>query len=224
MIPTNINKTPPGSGVSSNLVIWQGPDIECLKLCKGDSITDITFKLATELCEILDMLKVENYDLSCFNVKCPDPQNFEQLLQFIIARLCKVYNCTIKPGCDEDCKEVTATSPGCPDCVVNIASCFQFKNELGDLVTTMQLDDYVHAIGNKICDIISRVDNNDATINNIDERLKGVEDCCNQPDPTIEVPTSCLMEIPPRGLPIVDFVTNLENEFCALKAATGTPI
>ena len=40
--------------MSSNCVIWQGPDIPCIKLCKGDSISDITAKLAEELCTLLE--------------------------------------------------------------------------------------------------------------------------------------------------------------------------
>ena len=36
--------------MSSNCVLWQGPDIPCINLCKGDSISDITAKLAEELC------------------------------------------------------------------------------------------------------------------------------------------------------------------------------
>ena len=53
---------------TSNCVIWQGPDIPCLDLCKGDTISDVVYKLATEFCEITDSLKVDAYDLSCFNL------------------------------------------------------------------------------------------------------------------------------------------------------------
>ena len=44
--------------VSSNCVIWQGPDIPCITLCKGDSISDVTYKVATEICTLVDQLSL----------------------------------------------------------------------------------------------------------------------------------------------------------------------
>lgn len=38
---------------SSDCVIWQGPDIECLDLCYGDNITTVLYKLALLVCDIL---------------------------------------------------------------------------------------------------------------------------------------------------------------------------
>jgi len=34
--------------ISSNCVIWQGPDIDCIDLCKGDTVSEVIYKLATE--------------------------------------------------------------------------------------------------------------------------------------------------------------------------------
>ena len=49
MKPLNLDKST-CNPISSNCVIWGGPDIECINLCKGDTITDVTYKLALELC------------------------------------------------------------------------------------------------------------------------------------------------------------------------------
>ena len=39
MIPTNSSATTNGcDNISSNCVIWQGPDISCIDLCNGDTI------------------------------------------------------------------------------------------------------------------------------------------------------------------------------------------
>ena len=62
MKPLNLDNSP-CSPTSSNCVIWQGPDLACIKLCKGDTVSDVIAKLATELCTIMDMLNVTNYDL-----------------------------------------------------------------------------------------------------------------------------------------------------------------
>ena len=49
MQPVN-NKQVYSTPISSNSVIWQGPNISCINLCKGDSVSDIVYKLAVELC------------------------------------------------------------------------------------------------------------------------------------------------------------------------------
>ena len=53
MIPSNNGKVEPCSHISSNCVIWQGPDISCINLCNGDTVSDVVAKLATELCNLV---------------------------------------------------------------------------------------------------------------------------------------------------------------------------
>ena len=52
MIP---NKSNTNNGctdnTSSNCVVWQGPDLTCIDVCHGDSISDIVAKIAEKLCE-----------------------------------------------------------------------------------------------------------------------------------------------------------------------------
>ena len=67
MKPLNLDNKP-CSPISSNCVVWQGPDIPCIELCTGDTVSDVVSAMATELCTVLDTLKVSNYDLTCFNL------------------------------------------------------------------------------------------------------------------------------------------------------------
>jgi len=83
MKPLNLDNRP-CSPISSNCVIWQGPDIPCIKLCTGDTVSDIVFKLATELCTIMDTLDIKNYDLSCFDLAVCPPDTFQELIQFCV--------------------------------------------------------------------------------------------------------------------------------------------
>jgi len=87
MKPLNLDKGT-CNPISSNCVIWGGPDIECIDLCKGDTITDVVYKLALELCIIMDTLNVSNYDLECLDLSCV-PQDFAELIQAIISKLCE---------------------------------------------------------------------------------------------------------------------------------------
>ena len=92
---------------SSDTVIWQGPDIPCIKICKGDSVSDIVFKLATELCDVLDTLDVSKYDISCLNLSCA-PANFHDFLQILITTICSLQG---------------GTSPSIPSALSNARCC-----------------------------------------------------------------------------------------------------
>ena len=132
--------------VSSNCVIWQGPDIPCIDLCKGDSISDVTYKLATELCTLVDQLDITGFDVSCFPPICPKPEDIHDLIQFILDKLCELQDAT---GTG-----TTPDVPVCPDdCIVSIAECFYYPNQFGQQVTTMTLTEYATTIGIRVCEI-----------------------------------------------------------------------
>jgi hypothetical protein len=198
--------------ISSNCVIWQGPNIPCLSLCTGDSVSDVVAKLASELCTIIDELKISAYDLSCFDPMCPTPTSFQAMIQLLIDKVCALYN--IDP---------TTSIAGCPDCEVNVATCLITKDNLGNDITTLQLKDYVILIGNKICTILTDIASQGTAIADLETRVTFIEDnCCNQSNvPTIS--TSCLNPAA-TNIPITSFVTALESAFCALQATTGTVV
>jgi len=212
MLPTN--KFEHGCDpISSNCVIWEGPDIECIDLCKGDSITDVVYKLATELCTIMDYLDVKEYELLCLTA-CPEPKNFKELIQIIINKLCDLEDC-----CDPEPTPQPAFAEASTE--VPIASCFYFVNEQGDTVTTMAFADYVTTIGNRVCTIVSQIITINATLENHETRITALE---NEPEPVFVLPTmipDCVL--PAIDTPIDEVLIALEAQFCELRAATGLP-
>jgi len=215
MKPLNLDNRP-CSPISSNCVIWQGPDIPCINLCTGDTVSDVVFKLATELCAIMDTLKITNYDLSCFNLAACPPQDFQELIQFLINKICELEGVT--PGTD-------GGKSTCPDCVVNVASCFVVGTQ-----TTMQLVDYVLMIGQKVCALVNEIIDLQNQINNLDIRVTALE---SAPPPTFTLPsiaTNCLQSYIPTSpaAATINLVLNaLVNDgtigYCALIGATGEP-
>jgi len=225
-----LNNDDPGCNyTTSNCVVWQGPDLPCISLCKGDTISEVIYKMAKELCDILDMLDIDAYDLSCFNLTVCPPKDFQELIQFLIKRICCLESCTgCKPDCEGNCPPPTLPdSPangggGCPDCTVKIAKCFQYINQFGDTVTSMQLTDYVNAIGNRLCDLADLVTGSQQeAIEGNTNRITQLE---NQP-PAIYVPPTvtptCVL--PPVATPMDQVLTALETQFCELQGATGVP-
>ncbi len=109
--PLNINRNS-SSQTSSNTIIWGGPTIECLDLCKGDTITDVTYKLANKLCNLLSLLDVGAYDLTCLDIAACPPKNIQELLQILIDRICTVQGIEGAAGNDGNYVEVTNVDPG----------------------------------------------------------------------------------------------------------------
>jgi len=215
-----LNHDDPGCNyTSSNCIIWQGPDIECIHLCKGDTISDVVFKLATELCAIMEMLDVDSYDLSCLNITTCTPASFMELFQLIITQICTLQQIEAEQQA-RIVGSLTNSGTSCPDCIVPISSCFYYNDpRTGDQVTSMQILDYVTLIGNTICGIVSQINTINLTLNDFSSRIVALE---NAPVPTFTLPQiypSCVM---PNVLTDIDVVLSaLEQQFCRLRNATG---
>ena len=175
MKPLNFDNSP-CSPTSSNCVIWSGPDLPCINLCKGDSITDVVEKIALELCIILDTLKITAYDLSCFSLANCSPQNFTDLINFLIVKVCELDNGTPSGGGG------TTPSGGCPtDCFVEVAPCFVVGT-----TTTMNLTNYVTTIGTRLCTLAGTIALQQTAIASLTLQ---VEELQNTPIPTYTLPS-----------------------------------
>jgi hypothetical protein len=219
MKPLNLDNSP-CSPVSSNCVIWAGPNIPCIKLCIGDTISDVTFKLATELCTILDYLNVDNYDLSCFNLASCQPNDFQELLQFLINRICALEN--IEPG-----SVVTTTVgvntryTGVTDYLMTAAPCFGGG--------TVALVDYIDQIANRICNIITELSIINSGLNSLDIRVTTLE---TAPVPSFIIPSFILQCNIGTIIPVlaagstqdIDVVVSrfINEEWCPYKAVLDT--
>ena len=79
MISTNSSSNGKSGCITttSECVIWQGPNIDCIDLCTGDTISTVIATLAQELCDLIESVQVSgnvacikdwagenNYDLS----------------------------------------------------------------------------------------------------------------------------------------------------------------
>jgi hypothetical protein len=210
MKPLNIdNKT--CSPISSNCVIWQGPDIPCIKLCAGDSVSEIIAKLAQELCDLLDQTNVSNYDLACLSIGDNPPEDFKALIELLIDKVCEQNE--IDPG--------TGGSAGCPDCVVSVAACLV---EGGS--TTMQLLDYVQKIANKICNILTQIATINSEISIINATLIDLQVQIDNisPGSLPSINVDCIIS---GSQPIDAVLEALMNDdalgYCRLLDATGVP-
>lgn len=214
MLPTKSNTSDKGSlPVSSNSVIWQGPCLDCIGVSTGDTISDVMFTMATELCSIKTQLTLTDLDLSCLYdacALCPDPdKSLQNVLDLLIIKVCEL---------EAESGTVDPVTPA-EDSVV-IASCFQTLDLNGDPVTTMTQLDYLRAIGIKVCSIFSTVSSHTTSIVNHESRITALEEADN----TATLPTvTPVCVLPATAQALEDVLEALEEDFCELRTVTGLP-
>ena len=211
MKPLNFDNSP-CSPTSSNCVIWAGPDLKCINLCRGDSITDVVEKLATELCAILDTLNINSYDLDCFNLVNCAPSTFTDLINFLILKVCELENIPVNPD--------VPPSNGCPtDCIVSVAPCF-----VSGTTTTMNLTEYVIAIGEKICAIVDVNALQDIAIADLDVRVTDLENTSPPSYTTPKFTLGCTIDTLPSGSEqAIDLILQsfINDVWCTYVSTTG---
>ena len=219
MKPLNLDNSP-CSPISSNCVIWQGPNIPCIKLCTGDTITDVVHALATQLCNIVDETNISTLDLSCLNIGTGRPNNINQLLQILIDKICELNNVASTPA--------KRGGSSCPtDCIVPVATCLQTGGQ-----TTMKLLDYVQLIGNKICSILDSITTINNSIEDLTVRVTELESVPPTPPyilPPI-TPTCTLAEgsveggiSQPLNIVLNALINDLDHGYCELLGSVGQP-
>jgi len=205
---------------SSDCVIWQGPDIECIKLCKGDSVSDVVFKLATELCSVLDTLNISTYDISCLNLEGCAPKDFHAFLQSLIDLICKLQDC-----CVNGVVNGSAQSQIIGDTVLPLAPIFEYVNPQGDTVFTMPADQYIVAIGNKVNQHDGEIDALQTASVQLDSRVDTLEvkvDAIPSQTETL-VTSACLTTPPGIQVPIEDLVVLIDRAVCQYIGVLGSP-
>jgi hypothetical protein len=211
------------SPISSNCVIWQGPDLSCINLCKGDSVSDVVYKLATELCAIKESTDLTDLELNCLLDLCdntPNPQlTIAAILQVIIDGLC----------CSVD--SLTQTTNGLTDKTNNLYSepelilpeCLQYIDPATGLpVTTLVLSEYAVLTAQSLCDLRATVNIQTNQITSIDNRVTVLE---NEPGYVLPLVTpTCTYGTVISGVPaeMNVVVTNLDVAVCQLSSSIGS--
>ncbi len=207
--------------ISSNCVIWQGPDIPCIKLCTGDSVSDTVAKLAEELCTITDQLNISVLDISCFGAIAPEPGTFADVIQILINKTCTVEAVLENNGFDLDPN--TSTCPD--DCLVSVALCLQPTDPLGNVITELPLRDYIILVGTRICTIVAEVNTLTSAVTDLQNRVTSTEtEIQNIINGGLEPETITSGFCIGGGVEktIETFLLDFEQEYCRYTAIIGT--
>ena len=193
------------SPVSSNCVIWQGPDLPCLNLCKGDSVSDVVYKVAVEICNLKDSIGISDVDMTCLLKICsttPKPaQTLANILELLITKVCCLSDfVNTLPRTQNTYTEPTLT----------LAPCFQTVGG----PTSLLHSQYTLKIATLVCSINTTVGLYGGSISQLQSDVYALQ------NPVVVTPTysSCLL----GGIQTIPAIlTNLESTFCTYIAPVG---
>ena len=93
MLPLSTGNTQGCKPISSNCVVWQGPDLNCINVCNGDTISIVVAKMAELICTLIDTGLDASFDISGINQNCyvqyQEPgQDLTEIINNIIQTTC----------------------------------------------------------------------------------------------------------------------------------------
>jgi hypothetical protein len=215
MIPTNSSNSTNGcDSISSNCVIWQGPDISCINLCNGDTVSDVVASLAELVCNLIEDGVTANpnltgLDISCLNVPGVTPTTLVPVLQAMVNAICA---------------ENTGSNPYTLP-IMTLPACLVYNDSLGNPVTQLPLDQFATLIANKVCNILTSIVTINTTLNNHNTRITVLEACvlpCTGTTAETQVVPTCIINVG-QLTDISVLLLALEVRFCALETAVGLP-
>jgi hypothetical protein len=226
--------------VSSKCVIWDGPDITCLDgttLCKGQSIETTVYNVATKLCQVYEVLSLENINTCINNIQDGNPaisispsSSIQEVFSSVIQKVCSLTSrveelentpCSVDVAIVPECIR-NYTSPCFPVAISNFATYDSATN-------TLPVTDYANAVARLVCCMltdISNLQNNVANINAQIEDLWNLLNTCSNATTSLVLPT-CTNNfiLNPTNSPVTvqQAYTWLEADFCSLQGVVGTP-
>ena len=219
MLPISSNTADQGcSPVSSNCVIWQGPNLSCINLCKGDTVSDVVYKVATQLCTLQTELVLTDLDLSCLVSFCssanpaPTTKTLAAVLDFIIDKVCCLNTrCTVLEGAGGG---TSFTEP-----TLNLPSCLQYVNGQGQTVTQLIHNQYTLTLATKFCELKGLVDTHTSQISGLSTRVSALETATADDLPQVSVEcltgSSALVDLD-------DALGTVSTQLCSLKGVLGS--
>ena len=214
-ISSNINKET-CSPISSNCIVWQGPDLKCIDVCTGQPLSETVYNVAMKVCELQSQLDLSDLDLKCIIdicIACPQPQKtLAIVLQLIIDKVCDL----------QDIIDTLTTASTTSDPLVRMATCFQYTDpSTGDLVKDLPHTQYTKRIGVEVCNLANQITGILLDITNLQDQVDALDVRVtileNQTLP--EVTLTC---INPGLQPMDDAIEAIEADYCSLKGVLGS--
>ena len=233
MISTSSSATTNGcDNISSNCVIWQGPDIACIDLCNGDTISEVTKKIGDKVCQIITDGVTANpnltgLDLSCLNIQGTTPTTLVPVLQAMVTQICQ--NATGGGLSTTNTLQTQSSARSIVQAdlpIMTLPACMQYNDANGNPVTELRLDAFATLIANQVCTNLASINTINSTLTSLNTRIDVLEACvlpCSGVVAEAQIIPTCVTSTIGQLTNVSVVVSALESAFCALRTAVGTP-
>ena len=224
-IKNNLNK----QITSSNIVIWEGPNIPCIDLCTGENTTDIIAKIGNKICSLFDDINtLKELDYTCIVDKLgytgelldSDKFSLKLLFQLLLDNDCKLQELIGSIKTTNTTSSVNLIGLDLK-CVTNeiLNLCGQIPENLDILKVTQAIINILCDIQDDVADILIRLITIETRIDSLGDPGSGGYD-----EPDI---TSCLSPLDGFGNAIPTLMrdhisTITDKAVCDLKDLVGT--
>lgn len=196
---------------SSNCVVWNGGTLPCIDLCNGDSISDVTYKLAVKVCDFIDTFNYDDLDLSCIFEACdacPEPdKTLKNILDLLITKVCEldeaIDNLELDPTVDF------------PVFNVNL-SCLAVTDGFGNILNNDTNDEIVQSIIDQVCENKDNIFTLQGQVTDHEDRITLLE---NASSSVPQVTSDCVFV---GTKDIDDAFELLDSDYCTYKDAIGS--
>lgn len=215
MNPLNKNYNDGCTHTGAACVIWDGPDIPCLKICHGDSIQKIVYELGKQHCELAELMDMTSLNLSCLVescLGCPNPSyTIKSVFQLLINKVCNLEDLIQAGGSTGG---GTTTTP-----VLNLPQCLQYTQS-GSLVVSLEMDDYLTLLANKYCETKAVVAEHETRLDTAETDIALLQQQLANLDSIPSVNATCIGLNSTTDVDVA--VDELITRFCALQTTLGS--
>lgn len=207
---------------SARCVIWNGPDIPCIRLCKGDSIEEVVYQLALLLCNVAEgVIDITTLDFKCLvEENIDNPTRLKDILQKLIDKVCELEENAGNGGGNNGGGGTTPTP-------IELPGCLEYVDADGDVVTALPPAEYSAYLADKICLLLSVTTTLTTNYDDLLDRITTVEqllqDLGSGPSDGLFVTSKCISAAEPGQLVSIDTaVEAIETALCELQSLLGT--
>jgi hypothetical protein len=210
------------SPLSSNCVEWQGPFIQCINHCKGDSVSDIVYKLSEKVCDLEGTAAIGGVNVTCLLNSCDVLQaptgSLSSLLQTIVDGIC----CSVGTLTTQTATLTARTSNLYNEPSLVLPTNFQYvDNTTGLPVARLPLSEFASNTATNASTLKTIVDTHTLQISNQENRIQTLESDPGYIPPTV-TPLGTyggVMSGVPTQMNIL--LTAVENDYTLYKYSVG---
>lgn len=209
--------------ISGKGIKWDGPNIACLDLCTGDSVTSVVYKLAQKVCDLVENFEdLSTLDLECvidLCSDCPEDYSLKTILQLLLDNDCKIQELITSIE-----NQIKNQSNGGLVLSLNLKCIEEELTKICRDITDYTINDLLQALINIICD-------HDAFIIETSSKILALEQLiCSLQDAVVagtyeepELTFNCSSD-PDDGFTAQhsEFTEFLSDKVCSLQELVGT--